>query len=339
MAAQAPATDASYQLLPGATRVSSPARNLVLPPGSTDVRVGRRRSPHPGSTSRGSRSSFPKLLLARTTSACSGSAPGGVVCAPETLSRSAQLASPVRAGILFLPASWRSSVTGRSIDLLAASSLFGGMDRTALEALNAQALERTYRRNQYVFREGDPGQWLFVVAEGLIKIELDSSAGDEVVLTTIARPGTFGELALLDGGPRSASAEAVEDSRLLAISRGVILDMLASAPPIADALLRALGSQLRHLTERTADATFLDMSARVAKLLLALARVPGTGEVDRPHAIQPMLTQTELAQMVGGSRQSVNRILAAFESRGLVQVHGRQIVLLDPVRLRERARG
>jgi CRP-like cAMP-binding protein len=171
------------------------------------------------------------------------------------------------------------------------------------------------------------------MADGLVKLELSSLAGEEMVLTTVKPPQTFGELALLDGGPRSANAEAVQDSRLICIPRRDILALISRQPQLADSLFRSLGGMLRRLTDQAADQVFLDLPGRVAKLLLALAGDSATGgaEIDVP------LTQTDLAQMVGGSRQRVNRILASFEARGLLEVHGRRMVIKRPDQLRERA--
>lgn len=217
--------------------------------------------------------------------------------------------------------------------LLAATDLFGHLDEGSLGWLSAEAIERIYHKNQYIFRVGDPGDWLFVMADGLVKLELSSLAGEEMVLTTVKPPQTFGELALLDGGPRSANAEAVQDSRLICIPRRDILALISRQPQLADSLFRSLGGMLRRLTDQAADQVFLDLPGRVAKLLLALAGDSATGgaEIDVP------LTQTDLAQMVGGSRQRVNRILASFEARGLLEVHGRRMVIKRPDQLRERA--
>lgn len=223
------------------------------------------------------------------------------------------------------------------IALLAATRVFGGLDRTELGVLAERAVERRYRRHQFVFRQGDPGDWLFVVATGLVKLELDSRSGDELVLATLAPPQTFGELAVLDGGPRSASAEAVEDTWLLGIARPVLLGMITSRPKIADALLRSIGADLRRLTERTADTAFLDLPGRVAKLLLTLASTRGARNAPGEIVVDLQLNQTDLAHMVGGSRQSVNRILAGFQERGLLENRGRTIVVKRPDLLQKRA--
>ncbi len=226
----------------------------------------------------------------------------------------------------------------QAAQLLAKTQLFADLDDQALHRLASQAVDRSYRRHQLIFQEGDPGERLFAIVSGSVKLEVTSSSGDVMLLTTLKPLDTFGELALIDEQPRSATAEALEPTRLLSVSRPVFIATLVEQPRFADALLRSIGALLRRLTTQTGDLAFLDLPGRVAKLLLTLAERETGGEpADGPVTLGIQLTQTDLARMVAGSRQSVNRTLGMFQSRGLIEVHGRTITIKRPDLLRRRA--
>jgi CRP-like cAMP-binding protein len=219
---------------------------------------------------------------------------------------------------------------------LAATRLFGELDPSALASLGERAVERSYKKGQLLVYEGDAGDSVFVVIQGLVKVMVSSEEGEEMVLVTLRPFDTFGELSLVDGGPRSASAEAVEPTRVLVITRSILLELLEQHPTLTDALLRSLGSLVRRLTEQTADLVFLDIHGRMAKLLLTLAAERGEETADG-ILLDLNLTQADLAAMVGGSRQSVNQTLRSFESRGYLEIEGRTIRLRKPTELRRRA--
>jgi len=206
----------------------------------------------------------------------------------------------------------------------------------ALQRLAEKAIRRSYGRGEVIFREEDPGDALCIVIAGLVKVYRSSPDGDEMVLVTLGPSSVFGELPMIDGGLRSASAAAVEATTLLTVSRTALLEALASSPELADGLLRSLGSMVRRLTDQTADLVFLDLHGRVAKLLLALSEQRGTSEADG-RALDLRLTQTDLANMVGGSRQSVNQVLNSFERLGYLELDGRRIVIRKPELLQRRA--
>jgi CRP/FNR family transcriptional regulator, cyclic AMP receptor protein len=175
-----------------------------------------------------------------------------------------------------------------------------------------------------------------VILEGQVKVFVTSEEGVEMVLVTLGKSDSFGELSLIDGAPRSASAEALEATKILGLGRRALLDLLPGDPRLTEALLRSLGSLVRRLTEQAADLVFLDLHGRVAKLLLALADRDGHQEGGKT-VLDLHVTQTDLAGMVGGSRQSVNQILHAFERRGYVELQGRTVVLNEVELLRRRA--
>jgi CRP/FNR family transcriptional regulator, cyclic AMP receptor protein len=224
----------------------------------------------------------------------------------------------------------------RAATLLARTVLFENLDDDARVLLASVAISRSYKKGQLIVHQGDLGESLFILVEGHVKVFVTSEEGDEMVLVTLGPSEVFGELSLLDGGPRSASIEALEPTKLLAISRTPLLEALRDRPELTDALLRSLGAVVRRLTEQAADLVFLDLHGRVAKFLLGLAGQQG-GSLDGEVELDLHFTQTDLAAMVGGSRQSVNQILRTFERRGYIELHGRKIVLKQLDQLRRRA--
>ena len=224
----------------------------------------------------------------------------------------------------------------RAASLLNETQLFGELDPDSVERLADRAVERTYKKGQLIFHEGDPGDSLYVVAAGMVKVFVTSEEGEEMVLVTLRSPEIFGEVALLDGGQRSASAEALESTTLLILTRPVFLEVLKGSSTLTEALLRSLGGLVRRLTEQTSDLVFLDLYGRVAKLIVTFAQTRGE-EAGEGVILDLQLTQTDIAAMVGGSRQSVNQILRAFERRGYLEVQGRRIILKKADQLRRRA--
>jgi CRP/FNR family cyclic AMP-dependent transcriptional regulator len=219
---------------------------------------------------------------------------------------------------------------------LGGTRLFGELDPATLSSLAQRAIERSYKKGQLLVYQGDPGDSVFVIIDGLVKVMVTSEEGEEMVLVTLRPADTFGELSLVDGGPRSASAEAVEPTRVLIITRTILLGLLDEHPSLTDTLLRSLGSLVRRLTEQAADLVFLDIHGRMAKLLVTLAEDRGKQTGDG-IVLDLNLTQADLAAMVGGSRQSVNQTLRSFESRGYLEIEGRAIKLRKLEELRRRA--
>jgi CRP/FNR family cyclic AMP-dependent transcriptional regulator len=221
------------------------------------------------------------------------------------------------------------------VDILRSARIFADLPDDALARLADACVRRTYRRGQYLWYQGDEDARLAVMAEGLVKVVISSEQGDEVVLRTLGPGQSLGELALLDGSPRSASVVAAERTTVLMLSRATVLDLLSHHPTVLDALLRALGGLVRQLTEQTGDLVFLDLAGRVAKLLLRLAEVHGDG--DSSAVLDLGLSQSDLAAMVGATRPAVNRILQTMVIRGLITIDGHRIVLRDVPALRRRA--
>lgn len=218
---------------------------------------------------------------------------------------------------------------------LAAAALFEGLSPHLLRQLAERAVERSLSRGEVVFLRGEPGTAMYLVLSGLLKVYDSSPDGTELVLTTVPPGATVGELALADGGERSASVAALQPSRVLVLGRTEFLHALRAEGALAEPLLRYLAAHLRRVTDLAGDLVFLDLSARVAKLLIRLA--DESGQPVRPGLLLRSLTQSQLAAMVGASRQSTNGVLRGFLQAGWLELEGRQIRLLRPDLLRERA--
>lgn len=220
-------------------------------------------------------------------------------------------------------------------EVLGRTELFGGLSPGDLESIAARGIVRSYPKGQILFYQHDPGESLYVILEGRVKAFVTSEDGAELNLGVFESPSILGEVALVDGGPRSASAEVVAPARLLVFTRSVFFSLLGEHPRLVEAYLRMLGKMIRRLQDRTEDLVFLDLHGRVAKLLLSFAQ--GARRGPEGTLLDLKLTQGEIAAMVAGSRPTVNQILKTFEGRGYLRVAGRQIVLKDPDALRRLA--
>ena len=216
---------------------------------------------------------------------------------------------------------------------LRACGLFGHAGEGMLDTL-AQALRvRRFRKGETVFHQGDPGDALFIMASGSVKVVLPSDEGAEPAIVAILGPGEFfGELAILDGAPHSATIVAVEPTETLVLRRDTFLGLIDTEPELRRALLSSLAAEIRRLTGHVEDLHFLDLPGRLASRILRLA----AGEQPDPTGAVTIAwpyTQSELAGMIGGSRQSVNRLLADLSEEGLVRIDRDVLVVLDADRL------
>ncbi|HTR69192.1 MAG TPA: Crp/Fnr family transcriptional regulator [Mycobacteriales bacterium] len=211
------------------------------------------------------------------------------------------------------------------------------MDEESAASLEAAMTRRTLARGHVVFREGDTGDRLFVVLEGKVKISRAASDGRENLLAVLGATEMFGELSLFDPGARTATVTTVTESVLASLDHDDLRPLLIERPGVAVHLLQALALRLRRTNEAMADLVFTDVPGRVAKALLDLAERFGVPEGDGTR-VRHDLTQEELAQLVGASRETVNKALSEFAHRGWLRTEGRSVVLLEPERLARRAR-
>jgi CRP/FNR family transcriptional regulator, cyclic AMP receptor protein len=206
------------------------------------------------------------------------------------------------------------------IAILRGTDLLASVPADDLRAVAAASRVRSFRRGQVVFTRSDPSDTVIVLISGRIKVVVRSADGGELTLTILQAGSVLGEIGVVDGGPRSADAETVEECQLLLIPREMIRDICARVPSAAQALTTSIAVMLRRLTEAVADLVFLDLPRRVAKVLLSQPR-------SDDGVIRLKMSQEELAHQVGGTRQSVNAALRGFERRGWIELHGRSVVV------------
>jgi len=222
------------------------------------------------------------------------------------------------------------------VGALGGSALFAALDAEAQEALRRSMVEVRLRRGQVLFSEGDPGDRLYVVTQGKIKLGRTAADGRENLLAVLGPGEMFGELSIFDPGPRTATATAITPATLSGLGHDDLQPWLQDRPEMASRLLGALARRLRRTNEAMGDLVFRDVPGRVAKALLDMAARFGVSAEDGLRVTHD-LTQEELAQLVGASRETVNKALADFAGRGFLRLEGRGVVILDVERLTRRA--
>jgi len=222
---------------------------------------------------------------------------------------------------------------GFATDALRRCALFAQVDDETLAMCARNLRVRRFKRNETIFHQGDPGDSLFIIESGAVKIVLPSPEGEEgAIIATLGRADFFGELALIDGAPHSATAIAVEPTETLILRRDTFESLIDQDRSLRYALFAGLAAELRRLTGHVEELHFLDLPGRLAARLVRLAREadPGAhGEVRLPWPY----TQSDLAAMIGGTRQTVNRLLNDFEDQGLLKVEKEIVVIPDVDRL------
>jgi CRP-like cAMP-binding protein len=215
--------------------------------------------------------------------------------------------------------------------------LFSALDDASAAKLLASMSPVKVSRGSTLFKEGDAGDRLFVVVEGKLKLGTSSVDGRENLLSILGPGEMFGELSLFDPGPRTATASAVTDSRLLSLANDQVIGWVTEYPQVSIQMLGRLAQRLRRTNEGLSDLVFSDVPGRVAKALIDLGSRFGVEKDDGLH-VNHDLTQEELAQLVGASRETVNKALADFAGRGWVRLEPRAVVVLDYERLSKRGK-
>ncbi len=222
-------------------------------------------------------------------------------------------------------------------DVLREAPLFEALSEEDAGALRAGISTVHLSRGERLFSEGDTGDKLYIILSGKIKLTKSAPDGRENLLSVHGPGEMFGELSLFDPIPRTSSATAVTNAELAGVAHDDLRAWLSTRPEVAMHLLQALAKRLRRINEIKADLVFTDVPGRVAKALLDLAErfgQPGPGGIQVSHD----LTQEELAQLVGASRETVNKALADFAARGWLQLAAKSVLLTDVERLRKRSR-
>ena len=213
--------------------------------------------------------------------------------------------------------------------------LFTALEESAALSLHASMDSVKINKGGFLFKEGDRGEHVYIIIEGKLKLGTSSSDGRENLLSILGPGEMFGELSLFDPGPRTATATAVTDARLLSLAHDQVIGWVSEHPKVSLQLLGRLAQRLRRSNEVLADLVFSDVPGRVAKAIMDLGERFGVKKADGLY-VNHDLTQEELAQLVGASRETVNKALADFAGRGWVRLEPRSVVVLDIERLSKR---
>lgn len=205
-------------------------------------------------------------------------------------------------------------------------AIFADLAQEDIQDLMAVAKRRTFRSGEVIFHRDDPGQVLYLIKEGKVKICLISPDGQEIALAVLGTGEYFGEFALYDGLPRSADAIAIEKVECYTLQRSDFQNAIMKNPKIAIQVLEGLSKRLRNTDNMVEDLIFLDVYGRVAKKLLELSETHGRN-VENGICIDVRLTQQELASMVGASRESVNKVMGYFTDKGYISTDKHRITL------------
>jgi CRP/FNR family cyclic AMP-dependent transcriptional regulator len=223
------------------------------------------------------------------------------------------------------------------VALLEEAPLFSVLRGEDLRDLAGKFHEVRYRRGEVIFREGEPAEHIFLIGSGKVKMTIASPAGQELLIAMLGKGQIFGELSVLERGPRAMDARAAEDCRLYGLAADVFWTLLEGRPALGRRLLELMARRMRRADQATQDVVFFDASTRLARKLLELAEDHGErdGEAVR---LTIRLTQEEIAQMIGVTRESANRLLTSFAGRGWIEWNEGRPILLEPQALIRRAR-
>ncbi|HYT09071.1 MAG TPA: Crp/Fnr family transcriptional regulator [Mycobacteriales bacterium] len=219
---------------------------------------------------------------------------------------------------------------------LADTGLFRGLSRCQAEELAGRFEQHAVTRREVVFAEGEPGEHLYVVLAGKLKLCRRAPDGRQAVLAVLGPGDLLGELTVVDGGPRSSTAVALTAARVARLPARVLRGWVRTHPPTAEAVLALLARQVRRSTDGLTGVAWSDVPSRLAGHLLDLAVRFGSVEDGRARVTHD-LSQEELGHLVGATRETVNKTLGEFSRRGWIRTDGRTLVILDPVRLARRA--
>ena len=222
-------------------------------------------------------------------------------------------------------------------EILSRAGIFQGVDPEAVDNLIEQMETVKYPRGTTIFEEGEPGDRLYIITAGKIKLARHAPDGRENLLTVMGPSDMFGELSIFDPGPRTSSAICVTEVRAATMNSEMLQKWVSDHPLIAQQLLRVLARRLRRTNASLADLIFPDVPGRVAKTLLQLANRFGVQEGGALR-VNHDLTQEEIAQLVGASRETVNKALATFAHRGWIRLEGKSVLIVDTEHLARRAR-
>jgi len=209
--------------------------------------------------------------------------------------------------------------------LLAGHPFFNGFNRTVIDRLVSHAVTRRVKKGTILFRKGDPGSSLYAVCAGLVRISVPSVQGQDAIFNLVPPGDLFGEIALLDGGARTADAVVIENSELMVIERRDFIPLVQEYPDVAMKLIEVVCTRLRRTSEQVEDIVFLGLPERLAKALLRL-HARSTANPDNLIRV----TQRDLSQMVGASRESANKLLREWQRKGWLKLRRGGLILTNP---------
>jgi CRP/FNR family cyclic AMP-dependent transcriptional regulator len=216
--------------------------------------------------------------------------------------------------------------------------LFQTLSDGQLRPLVARVVVKTFQERDVVVRQAEPGGDMFAIIRGHLKVTARGQSGKDALLALMGPGEVFGEVTLLDGSPRSATVTCLERTEVVVVERTTFLAFLESTPKVAIHLVEALSKRLRRISERSEDIAFLDVSRRLAKALLQLSREYGAVPEGEEHVrIALKLTQQELGDLVGATRESVNKHLGHWMQQGVLRLEGQHIVVADSVAMQTMA--
>ena len=224
-----------------------------------------------------------------------------------------------------------------AVELLKSVTLFADLEEGELERFSQVAVPRSFPAGTRVFHEGDDSDACYIVKQGSFRVTREHSDGRAITLATLGPGEIFGELAMLDGDKRSASAEALSEGELLALPANDVRALLARHPEISLKLVAGLVRRLRAANVRLSRQSFQTVPSRVAGILAQLSREAqdnGSGDGDSTEEVTINMNQTDLAQLAGTSRESVSRFLAELERAGVVRSGRGRVTVLEPDKLR-----
>jgi CRP/FNR family transcriptional regulator, cyclic AMP receptor protein len=211
---------------------------------------------------------------------------------------------------------------------------FANLGPVEAGALVERLVVRRFHSGQVIFHLNDPAGLLYIITSGKVKISQSTADGQGATLAILGAGDFFGELALLDDSPRSATAEAIQTTETLTLHREEFMEFIDNNPGFAHHVLRTLARRIRHLNSQISDIFFLDLPGRLARTLLTLAEQHGRRQPDGTIIISLSLTQTDLAEMTGATRVSINKALGRFRRQKWIRIDGRQFTILDSQALR-----
>jgi CRP/FNR family cyclic AMP-dependent transcriptional regulator len=209
--------------------------------------------------------------------------------------------------------------------LLAGHPFFSGFNRAIIDRLVSHAVTRRVKKGTILFRKGDPGSSLYAVCAGLVRISVPSVQGQDAIFNLVPPGDLFGEIALLDGGVRTADAVVIENSELMVIERRDFIPLVQEYPDVAMKLIEVVCTRLRRTSEQVEDIVFLGLPERLAKALLRL-HARSTANPDNVIRV----TQRDLSQMVGASRESANKLLREWQRKGWLKLRRGGLILTNP---------